>query len=281
MKPKEAVNQLIKYVWKNCTNITFEIKIKGSIYTYRMLLREESESWTEKFVRHYSRDSEFSEGFELKSIIVFAQIINFGDNEFGLYTDSNGKIYETNCDYTRGGPTSKPIVDNILDFTGAFKIQDLGQFSHHFKYCQPAIKICDIINEDRVVYIDIHGFLIENYENILKQVFEKSNIKLELQSFKYPDIEWNDKEKTHYPVEIKLNGKDFQFEIVKSNWFDFDFPIKLNSILKKLKINETIHIINDIYLDEIHGLVLLNNFEYKRFNKAQLIAENETPQNIN
>src|SRR5688572_7557406 len=179
--------QLVDLVSKKNINLTFELNNKG--YVYRILPGVEANQWTEGFKNFYSdRKNQFVYRCDLDSVFVFARIINHGDNEYGLFEDSEGQIYHT--DNERGcndGPWTESIAKSITDLSGVIDFNTLTS-SHHFAFSKPIVRIAEIVDPNRAIRIDTHGFYIDDYEKRLNELILANSQPIELTEFKCEEI---------------------------------------------------------------------------------------------
>jgi hypothetical protein len=269
------IKRLIQHASDKNIKVTFEIGKTGSVY--QILTNKEKAYGYERGnegLRYYISQvrDKLEINFDESSSYVFARVTNNGDNCDHLFSDMSGKIYHVDLDNGRN-PKVKLVAKNFTELTGDFRIKDIKGANYHFKFCRPIFRIAEFLNYNRVVEIQIQGFLIEHYEHLFRDLFEKNPAALKLDHFEYQKIDWNDSAATRYPVKLKINGAEFMIKIEKSGWFDFNLPNQINPILKELNAEHTIQILHEDDWDEKHALCLLNKEEYDTLDSHRVIVE--------
>lgn len=271
--------QLVDFVTHSNSSFTFYADNKD--WMKFKILSNNSSGWDNpeyvtSQVKNYSVNfgNKQIKDFDKDEIFVFARIMTMGDNSDYLFTDKTNRIYHVNIG--RGNDENTTIIaENISELIGDIKVNELESKDYHFDYVMQLVKASELVNENRIVIIDIHGFLIDQYESLLKELIEKNNVAISFQKFTYENVDWNDSSMTHYPVKILINNREFDLEIEKSKWFDFELTNKLNPILQELESDKTLHIIHEPEWDEQHAMIFLTLKEYLEFKKNRLIVGNE------
>ena len=267
--PTGLVKRLVHHVTEKKIKVTLQISNKP--IHYHVLSIQEADEATEKaknYIKKFKIDN-----CEINSIYAFAQIIWNGDDFYYLFTDNSGKIYNYNSD-NGWDPNAEIISDNLENIIGKVDFNTLNN-DYHFNYIHPIVRLKDVVNIDRVEFIDPQGFLIENYKDLLLGLINANKLKLELKKFDYDEIEWDDDSQKEYSVNVCLNDIEGVVKIFKSKWFDESFPKQINDILDKIQdVDATLNIVQeeDNIFNQDFGLIFLNKEEYDFFKKNRLLV---------
>ena len=264
--PTDLVKRLVHHVTEKKIKVT--LQISHNPFDYVFLSVKEADIATEKTKRDVKIDN-----CDINSIYTFARNTSWGVVFYYLFTENSGKIYEYSVEKDRK-PNAEIISDALENIIGKVDFNTLNN-DYHFNYIRPIVRLKDVVNIDRVVFIDPQGFYIDEYKDLLLRLINVNELQLELKKFDYNKVDWNDISQNEYSVNVCLNDIEGVLKILKSKWFDMSFPKQINDILDKIQdLDVTLNLVQEEDWDgEMYGLIFLNKEEYDFFKKNRLLVK--------
>lgn len=267
-----SINTLITHVTK--TNAVFTLQTDNKGFIYRILNKNGGVFDFEKAnkdLKRYIRDVEdkVEVNFDKSTALVFAKISNTGDKYQHLFTDKSKRIFH--ADFDNGWSPKFSIVGNSIEFLlGKIDLEKLSENDYHFQFPHPIHRAVDLIDAARIVTIFPHGFMIDDYNLLLTNLF-KPYPEFELDYFKYNRDYFMNKGVGQYEAKLSINQTEFTMIINKSKWFDLKITEYINPILRSLASDKIVVVIQEEDWDEKYAICLLTQDESEKFRSQRLV----------
>lgn len=257
-------------------NLTIEYHLQNDFHIFSVnkefFLKKYSDNYE---IRENCKNLATTNGIDINSIILVFNSNNPNGEGPCIVADKTGEIYWYHFGF--GNPRVEKLSDSIWDF-----LCSKDDFISKIKNSNGKIvfnnlpKVSDYIEEDSLQKISQEGFDFNYYKPLLEELFEQSDGTLKLDSFKWGDLK-NSSDGTEYiELELIINGQKGKFTIEHSlEWFQMDFPEKVNKILNIVNSKYRISLVHENDWDVTHGLKLSSIEEHHLLKSKRLIVKKE------